>query len=303
MKITGKTKLIGIFGDPVAHTLSPAMQNAAFESLGMDFVYVPFHVRPAELKAAVGAIRALGMPGVNITIPHKEKVIELLDGLDEDARAIGAVNTVVNREGKLTGYNTDGEGFLRSLTEETGFNSQGKTIIILGAGGAARGILASVLKKKNKKPERVIVANRTFERAEGLVKEFNEKFEGSNLEAIGLDEAGLGPALEEADLLVNATSIGMEGGMEGGGGQGGHGGHGPLLFMIDKLPDTAIVSDIVYKPIVTEFIREADERGLTTHRGLGMLVGQGALSFELWTGEKAPVHVMRQAAFEALEFQ
>jgi shikimate dehydrogenase len=304
MKITGKTKLIGIFGDPVAHTLSPAMQNAAFESLGMDFVYVPFHVRPAELKAAVGAIRALGMPGVNITIPHKEKVIELLDGLDEDARAIGAVNTVVNREGKLTGYNTDGEGFLRSLTEETGFNSQGKKIIILGAGGAARGILASVLNKKskknkkNKKPERVIVANRTFERAEGLVKEFKEKFEGSNLEAIGLDEEALGSALEEADLLVNATSIGMEGGMEG-----GQGGYGSLSFIIDKLPDTAIVSDIVYKPIVTELIREADERGLTTHRGLGMLVGQGALSFELWTGEKAPVHVMRQAAFEALEFQ
>jgi shikimate dehydrogenase len=300
MKISGKTKLIGIFGDPVAHTLSPAMQNAAFESLGMDFVYMPFHVGPAELKAAVGAIRALGMPGVNITIPHKEKVIELLDGLDEDARAIGAVNTVVNREGRLTGYNTDGEGFLRSLAEETGFNPQGKKIIILGAGGAARGILASVLNeknKKNKKPESVIVANRTFERAEGLVKEFNEKFEDFNLEAIGLDEAALGPGLKEADLLVNSTSIGMEGGMEGGGG------HGPLSFIIDKLPDTAVVSDIVYKPIVTELIREADERGLTTHRGLGMLVGQGALSFELWTGEKAPVHVMRQAAFEALELQ
>lgn len=295
MKISGTTKLIGIFGDPVAHTLSPVIHNAAFESLGLDFVYVPFHVRPRELEAAVGALRALGMPGVNLTIPHKEKVIGYLDGVDEDASAVGAVNTVVNRGGKLTGYNTDGEGFLRSLTEETGFNPEGKKIIILGAGGASRGILASIVKRK---PERVIVANRTLERAELLVKEFKEKFKGIKADAVELDEATLGPGLKEADLLVNTTSIGMEvGGQVGGKG----GGDSPLSFAIENLPDKAVVSDIVYRPIVTGLIKGAEERGLKTLRGLGMLVGQGALSFELWTGEKAPVHVMRQAALEALE--
>lgn len=289
MKISGTTKLIGIFGDPVAHTLSPVIHNAAFESLGLDFVYVPFGVRPGELEAAVGALRALGMPGVNLTIPHKEKVIGFLDGVDEDARAVGAVNTVVNRGGKLTGYNTDGEGFLRSLEGETGFDCEGKKIIILGAGGASRGILASIAKRK---PERVIVANRTLERAELLVKEFKEKFKGLKTDAVELDEATLGPALKEADLLVNTTSIGME---------GSQGGREPLSFTIENLPDTAVVSDIVYRPLVTGLIKSAEERGLKTLRGLGMLVGQGALSFELWTGKKAPVHVMRQAALEALE--
>jgi shikimate dehydrogenase len=165
MEISGTTKVLGIFGDPVEQTLSPVMHNAAFETLGLEFVYVPFRVRPGELKAAVGAIRALEMPGVNITIPHKEKVLNFLDGVDGDARALGAVNTVLNRDGKLIGYNTDGEGFYLSLTEETGFDPGGKTIIILGAGGAGRSIIASLLKRN---PKRVIVANRTFERVESL---------------------------------------------------------------------------------------------------------------------------------------
>jgi shikimate dehydrogenase len=288
MKISGITKVLGIFGDPVAQTLSPAMHNAAFEALGLSFVYVPFRVRPEELEAAVGAIRALEMPGVNITIPHKEKIIDLLDEIDADAGILGAVNTVLNRDGKLIGYNTDGEGFLKSLTEETGFNPEGKTIIILGAGGAGRGILASFLKKS---PGRVVIANRTVEKAEGLVTEFREKFKGAPIEAVGLEKASLDPVLGRADLLVNATSIGMV----------GQGGQTPLPISIDKLPGSAVVSDIVYRPLTTELIKGAEELGLTVLRGLGMLVHQGALSLELWTGKKAPVDTMRQAALKELE--
>ncbi len=286
MKITGSTKVICIFGDPVAHSLSPVMHNAAFVALGIDMAYVPFHVlsSPAgELKKAVAAVKVLNIHGFNVTIPHKEKVMRHLDEVDERAKAVGAVNTVVNWEGRLVGYNTDGEGYFQGLKEETGFAPKGKNVVILGAGGAARSILYSALCGR---PASVIVANRTEDRAKALAKEFGRSF-GVDVIATGLDGRFLERYARNTHLVVNTTSMGM-------------GGRGEPGFPVEALPSGAVVSDIVYSPLETAFLKKAKARGLKTHDGLSMLVHQGAIGFKLWTGKKAPVDVMRRAALDVL---
>ncbi|MBI5343951.1 MAG: shikimate dehydrogenase, partial [Deltaproteobacteria bacterium] len=283
MRITGQTKITGIFGDPVGHTLSPSMHNAAFEALGLDWVYVPFHVRakPASsLKEAVFAVRSLDMAGVNVTIPHKEKVIRYLDDVDEAARHIGAVNTIVNRDGRLVGHNTDGAGYLLSLREETGFIVKGKNIVVIGAGGAARAVLYSILAAG---PSSVVIANRTIKRADTLAAEFRERFKAVDMKTVELRKGIVERRSSGADLLVNTTSLGMTG-------------FDALDIGVDALSPEAVVSDAVYRPLETGLLRRAREQGLKIHCGLGMLVRQGALSFELWTGEKAPLDVMRKAA-------
>lgn len=286
MKITGSTKVLCIFGDPVAHSLSPVMHNAAFAALGLDMVYVPFHLPcspPGALKKAVAAIRALNIHGLNATIPHKEKVMRLLDEVDPHAEAVGAVNTIVNRRGRLVGYNTDGAGYLEGLKREAGLAPRGKNVVVIGAGGAARSILYSVLLKR---PRSVVVVNRTLKRAKALAGEFSEKL-SVEVGAAPLDGKALRAYAEGAHLVVNTTSVGMNG-------------RGEPDFPVDALPAGAVVSDIVYAPLETAFLKRAKARGLKTHNGLSMLVHQGAVGFKLWTGRKAPVDVMRQAALEAL---
>lgn len=288
MKITGSTKIAGIFGDPIGHTLSPHMHNAAFESVGLDIVFLPFHVRSDDgeaLKKAVEAVRALNMIGVNVTIPHKEKVIKHLDWVDDDAALMGAVNTIVNRDGRLMGYNTDGTGFLESLALDTGLFPGGKRALIIGAGGAARSIAYALLKNG---AISVVIANRTIERADSLVRELSERFKKPSVEAVALsDVALLSTQLSSADLVVNTTSLGMMG-------------KGEPEVPLASFKGSAVVSDIVYRPLETAFLKKAALAGLKCHTGLGMLVHQGAIAFELWTGEKAPVEVMRVAAMKGL---
>jgi shikimate dehydrogenase len=287
VRITGTTGVVAIIGDPVAHTVSPEMHNAAFEALGVDMVYAPFRVpaRPASaLERAIAGMRALGMKGANITIPHKERVLDHLDGVDEHAREVGAVNTVVNRDGRLLGYNTDGPGYLLSLREETGFTPAGKDIVIIGAGGAARSIFFALLCGR---PASVVIANRTLKRAESLAAELRERFSSTDIKTAALGREALERHLMDADILINTTSLGMVG-------------WGELTLPLDGLPGRAIVSDIVYRPVETGLIRDARSRGLAVHGGLSMLVRQGAISFELWTGRKAPVDVMMKAARAAL---
>lgn len=290
MKINGNTKIAGIFGDPVGHTLSPAMQNAAFAALGLNALYVPFHVSsaaPNGLRAAVEAIRALSLLGVNVTVPHKEKVLKYLDEVDPHALELGAVNTIVNRDGKLVGYNTDGAGYLLSLRDETGFRAARKRVVVIGAGGAARSIVYSMLAAK---AVSVVIANRTVKRAEALARGFARKFGSAEITASPLDKAGrdsLSEHFMKADLVVNTTSTGMMG-------------KGDLDLPLEALQAGAIVSDIVYRPLRTGLIKSAEKRGLETHTGLGMLVRQGAMGFELWTGKKAPIKVMEAAARKAL---
>ena len=298
MKITGKTKVVGIFGDPVAHSLSPAMHNAAFDALGIDMVYVPFHVRPDKggLEKAVYGVRAMNIAGVNITIPHKEKVMEFLDEVNPVAGVIGAVNTVVNDDGRLVGYNTDARGYSESLLEDAGLGFAGKNIIIIGAGGGARSVYYTCLFDN---PKSVTIANRTIKRAETLAQEFRLKFKKVRINVVPLANEQIKEYALSADLLINTTSVGM--------GVAPLAGVAPpamdkgtLDIDVSALPPHAVVSDIVYAPLETDLIRRAKARGLKTHTGLSMLVHQGAVAFELWTGSKAPVEIMRKAAIEAL---
>ncbi len=284
MKITARTTALAIFGDPVNHSISPVMQGAAIEAVGLDMVYLAFCVAPADLGRAVAAISALGIRGVNITIPHKEGVMEFLDEIDETARALGAVNTIENDSGRLRGHNTDAEGFATSLVAETGIDPQGSTALVVGAGGAARAVVYGLASRG---ASRVFVANRTPARAEALCADLGPACPGSILEAIPLGAGQMEKLLEKTDILVNATSLGMKG-------------RGDLDLPLEHLKKDAVVSDIVYTPMETGLLKKARALGLTVHHGLGMLIGQGALSFEIWTGRKAPLEVMRKAALEAL---
>ncbi len=272
----GTTKVLAIIGHPVEHSRSPAMQNAALAALGLDYVYVPFCVAPEGLAAAVSGLRALGVAGFNITIPHKVSVMGLLDGLDESAEAAGAVNTVRNDDGRLVGYNTDGDGLVRSLSEDLGFVPGGETIVMAGAGGAARGAVAALCRAG---AGRIVIVNRSRERADELALFMGRRYAGT--EIISLSAAAeLKPFLGETRLVVNSTSLGMN--------------HEPLPFLsLADLPLTASVYDMVYSVPVTPLLRDATDRGLRCANGLGMLAAQGELAFRIWTGTEPPRGVMK----------
>ena len=274
MKITGKTAVYGIFGYPVKHSLSPLMQNAAFRELGIDAVYVPFEVEPENLKEAVDGVRALGIKGLNVTVPHKERIVEHLDYLSEEAELLGAVNTVKNENGELTGYNTDAEGFLRSLIEE-GVELEGKKALMFGAGGAARAVGYALLKGG---VSFLYIVNRNFQRAREVGELLGKR---GNVLVFPLRDSTVETLLKEVDLIVNTTSVGMKP-------------EDPHLFDYSKIPEGIAVVDIIYNPPETPLLKAAKERGCKTVNGLGMLVHQGAVAFEIWTGKKAPVETMRE---------
>jgi shikimate dehydrogenase len=282
-RITGKTRICGIIGDPVEHSMSPVMHNAAFEALELDYVYLPFHVQSEKLEAAISGMRALNISGLNVTIPHKVAVIPFLDNIDPLAERMGAVNTIANENGELTGYNTDASGFLQALRAQ-GVEPDGKTIIIVGAGGAAKGI-SFILAGAGAS---LVILNRTLSRAEELASQI-ERYYQRKVAAMTLNEATLEKAFDGADVIVNTTSVGM-------------------IPDIDRTPvpgnlldSRLVVSDIVYNPLETRLLREARAAGARTVDGLDMLVWQGVLAFEKWTGQKAPYEVMKQAALKALK--
>lgn len=276
MQITGTTKIVGIFGDPVSHSLSPGMQNAALEAAGIDAVYVPFHVAGQELAQAVGAVRALELVGVNVTVPHKEGVMPLLDEIDPDAALIGAVNTIVNRSGRLVGYNTDGIGFLASLRDDLDFDPAGRRVVLLGAGGAAR---AAIVALAGAGASSIAIVNRTADKAENLQLEFRKHFPDVRISVCPLPSSRLEQIVSDAELLVNTTTIGM------------HGESYPEP-VVDLLNDNAVFYDMVYAPDLTPMQRSASERGLRFADGRGMLAGQGEASFRLWFGTHPPDKIM-----------
>jgi shikimate dehydrogenase len=278
--------IYGIFGFPVAHSRSPAMHNRAFETLGLDARYLPFAVAPEHLADAVRGVRALGIRGLNITLPHKTAIMPWLDEIDPVARAIGAVNTVVRDGDHLRGTNTDAEGLTRALLE-AGATLTGSRATVLGAGGAAR---ASVVGLGRAGVARIHVAARQRERAEALVNDLRASLPGVALDACDLAETSLGTLFSDTDLLVQATSATLEGTPAAQRFTAG--------LPLDLLPATALVTDLVYKPLQTSLLRAAAARGLTTLDGLGMLLHQGALAFELWTGKPAPLDPMRAALAE-----
>jgi shikimate dehydrogenase len=283
--ISGKTKICALIGDPVEHTMSPAMQNAAFREKGIDYLYVPFRVKAEGLGKAIDGMRALNMRGLNITIPHKVAAIRFLDELDPLAEKIGAVNTIVNEEGVLKGYNTDATGFLQALLEKR-IEPGGKNILILGAGGASRAI-SLILADRG---ANLTILNRLLELdwAEELAGRISQTF-NREVEALELNRDNLTRTLEKTDILVNATSVGMT----------------PDIHQTpvdsDLLKPELIVFDIVYNPIKTRLLREAEEAGAKTISGIEMLVWQGALAFEKWTSLKPPVDLMRKETIRLLQ--
>jgi len=280
--ISGKTKVCGVIGDPVGHSVSPAMHNAAFKKLGLDYLYLPFQVNKEEVNKAIDGMRALNIRGLNVTIPHKTTVIPFLDRLDPLAEKIGAVNTIVNDDGILTGYNTDATGFLQAMLEKE-VNPEGKSIVVLGAGGASRGISFILAEKDN----HLVILNRRLEKAEDLARRISQLAK-NEVKALELKAENLALVLEKADVLVNTTSVGMLPST------------GETPVPAGLLKPALVVFDIVYNPLKTRLLREAEVAGARTISGIEMLVWQGALAFERWTGEKAPVALMREVAVEVL---
>ncbi len=281
-KIDDKTKITGIFGYPVEHSLSPLFHNAAFARLGLDFVYLPFPVKPGELKMAVESIKSFNMVGMNVTIPHKEKVLLYLDEISPEANAIGAVNTIHNREGKLIGYNTDGDGFIESLKKQGGFDPKDKNVFLLGAGGAAYAISFALIRDGIKK---LILVNRTYSKGKGLLEHLKKIFQDKcQLSLIELEEKDSSFIMSEIDLLINATSLGMYP-------------DDSILITPEILPPNIFIYDVVYNR-KTPLLKLAEERKLTSLGGLDMLVYQGALSFQIWTGRKAPVETMKRVLMQ-----
>ncbi len=282
---SGKTRICGIIGDPVEHTMSPAIHNAAFEKMGVDYLYVAFKVKKEELGKAIQGMKALNIRGLNVTIPHKVGVIPFLDELDPLAERIGAVNTVVNDNGVLKGYNTDATGFLQTLLDR-GIEPRGENIVILGAGGASRAI-SFILAERG---SNLVILNRLLELdwAEELANRISQVFQ-KEVKALELDGENLAKVLEKADILVNATSVGMSPDID------------ETPVSSELLKSDLVVFDIVYNPIKTRLLKEAEAAGAKTISGLDMLVWQGALAFEKWAGLKAPVDIMKRAIIKALE--
>ena len=277
--ITAQTRLLGVIGYPIEHSLSPLFQNAALSYLGLPFVYLAFDILPSNLERALEAMRIFSIRGFNVTIPYKEKVIPFLDALEGEARVIEAVNTIVNEKGKLIGYNTDGVGLYRSL-EGKGVNVEGKKALLLGAGGAAKAAVWALWKRGGKS---IFVINRTRERGEDLANWARAEFflEVEVVEWGKMKEQDSLPLWQEAGVIVNATSLGLKG--------------EEISLPWEKLSPSVWIVDVVYRRGLTPLVREAKKRGIQSFDGKEMLLQQGAESFFLFTGEKAPLKVMEEA--------
>jgi len=280
--IRGSTKIYGVIGDPIDHTLSPLMFNAAFKQMDMDCVYVPFKVDKKSLGKAIDGMRSLNIAGLNVTIPHKINVMKLLDEVDGSARRMGAVNTIVNKAGKLEGFNTDGYGFLYALDRQR-IEVKGRNVTVIGAGGASKAIVW-VLAENG---AAITILNRTLDKARELARLATHS-PGPGIEALELNADNLARSIKKAEILVNTTSIGMS----------PDAGLSPLPA--ELLKGGMTVFDIVYNPLKTKLLSDAETAGCRIVEGIHMLAGQAALSFEKWTGKKAPVELMTMTAMENL---
>lgn len=279
---TGKTRNLGVMGWPVEHSLSPAMQNAALEKAGLDYAYIALPVPPNDLEKAVEGLKAMGFCGWNVTIPHKTAIMRFMDELDSSARMIGAVNTVVNRDGRLKGFNTDAAGFLRGL-EQANFSAAGKNAAILGAGGAARAVIWGLCQAG---VSNITIGVRNPEKAESLAELFQSHM---NVEVFNWEDAAFRNALKSAELLVNTTPLGMEPNVDG-----------MPPVGLELLPNGALVYDIIYVPAETMLLREAKRLGYSVVNGEYMLAGQGAEAFKMWTGKTPDEKLMRRVLRESL---
>lgn len=277
--LTGHTRIVGVIGDPVEHSRSPQMHNAALAKAELDYVYVPFHVRPKDLADAIAGFKAINVVGINVTLPHKQTVIPYLTSVSREAELIGAVNTLTFAGDGIHGDNTDAPGVLRAL-EENGDMSVpvGEAVVVLGAGGAARAVVVALALAG---VASITIANRTVEKAVSLAEEMHQKTDVA-IHGMGLTDTRLPAAVRQSALLINTATASMD---------ATH----PLLISTDWIQPNAIVYDIVYTPPVTPLMQAAAEQGCRTLGGIGMLVHQGAIAFEKWTGITPCTETMRQA--------
>ena len=299
--ITGNTRIVGVIGEPVSHSRSPQMHNAALAKAGLDYVYVPFHVGADVVSEALNGFIALNVVGINVTLPHKQSVIPFLSTISREAELIGAVNTLTFIDGEIHGHNTDAPGFLRSLEEAGASIPVDEDVVVLGAGGSARAIVVALALAGVRS---VVIANRTVSKAVSLAEELTEKIykqisrendstaassdagdiskHETKLLGMGLQDSDLGDAVNACALLVNTSSSSMDPSL-------------PLLINQDWLQPKTTVCDIVYTPPMTTLLKAASERKCRIVGGIGMLVHQGAISFERWTGVEPCVETMRNA--------
>ncbi len=281
----GLTKLVGLFGHPVTHSLSPVMHEAAFEHSGLDYRYLLFDIYPPNLKKALDSLFPLGFRGINLTLPHKKRAIAFLDRVTDEAKMIGAVNTIVVDHGKLIGHNTDGKGFIASIERDARVKLKNKKVVILGAGGAAHAIatelaLAGVGKMS--------IFNIVLYEAKDLAIRIKRYIHSSDTEFFLLKPGDvLDEKIRGADIIINATSVGLKE-------------SDPLLVNPSVIDDRHLVCDVIYNPPKTKLLEAAHKRKAKTLNGLGMLLYQGAISFELWTGKKAPLQVMKTVLEKAI---
>lgn len=284
--ITGRTSLVGLIGWPLEHSLSPAMHNAAFAELGIDWAYLPLPVHPDNVKQALKGLAALNFVGVNVTVPHKQAVMRYIDELSDAARLTGAVNTIHIKEGRFYGYNTDTYGFLNALIE-AGCHPKGLRVAVLGAGGAARAVVFALARAEAKS---ITVINRTQERAAFLVDDLADAFPNSQINSTPFTQEALTSLKDSIELVINATSVGMYPDIDA----------SPWPADV-SLPRQALVYDLVYNPLETLLLKQAKSASLTAIDGLGMLIHQGAYAFETWTGHQAPTDTMRQVCLRGLK--
>lgn len=284
--ITGHTRLTALLGSPVAHSISPLMHNEAFQLLDLDYTYLCFEVNEETLPAAVDGLKACGIRGFNLTMPNKNKIVELLDELSPAARLIGAVNTVVNDDGHLIGYNTDGVGYMQAV-KDAGYDITGKTITIMGAGGAATAICAqAALDGVEKIHIFARETSRFWDRTQKLAENINSTLPCKAVLHENKDTAALAQAISESALLLNATSVGMAPNTEG-----------TIIEDTSLYHPDLIVSDVIYNPRETRFLKEAREAGCRTFNGMYMLLYQGAEAFRLWTEKEMPVKEIKANFF------
>ena len=273
-------QLFGVIGDPIAHSMSPDMHNDSFQHLGIQATYLPFAVRSENLQDAVKGMKAIGVKGFNVTIPHKTAIMPFLDKIDLLAAEIGAVNTVKLEDGSYVGYNTDGLGFVKGLREQLQADLTAQKVLIIGAGGAARAIYYSLLQEG---AVHVDIANRTLPKAEKLIE---GKSGNAHSDIYTLDEAE--KRLLDYTLIINTTSIGMQPNID----------EAPIS--LENIRPQSVVSDIIYNPLQTKLLQEAEERGALTQNGIPMFVYQGTLAFQLWTGEQPDIERMRKIVLTKL---
>ncbi|MBM7097141.1 MULTISPECIES: shikimate dehydrogenase [Alteribacter] len=274
---------MGVFGHPIGHSMSPAMHNAALAEVGLQGSYGAYDIHPEDLEEAVRSLREDQFRGVNVTLPHKVNVMPFLDEISSDARTIGAVNTIVQENGRLIGYNTDGQGYLDSLLTESGEELKNKKVLIIGAGGAARAVAVSLLKYG---VQVLAITNRTMSKAKEIARICEPVGPVSVLPST-IAQANL----TGFDVIINTTSIGMAPDID------------RMPFSLETLKRDSIVSDLIYTPLKTRWLQVAENKGAKTINGLGMFINQGAIAFELWTGRKAPREKMKQTVLDALKKQ